>query len=166
MILMRCTSASRALRSVDWQVLLVIAAAFGIGRAMQTSGAAEGITSWLIGLAGREPHVILAILCGVTMLFTNVMNANAAAVLMFPIAVSTAARLSSDLGMSISSLPFVFAIMVGAVSSYATPIGYQTNLMVMGPGGYRFLDYVKVGLPLSLLVWLTAVSLIPHIWPF
>jgi di/tricarboxylate transporter len=166
MILMRCTSASRALRSVDWQVLLVIAAAFGIGRAMQTSGAAEGITSWLIGLAGREPHVILAILCGVTMLFTNVMNANAAAVLMFPIAVSTATRLSSDLGMSISSLPFVFAIMVGAVSSYATPIGYQTNLMVMGPGGYRFLDYVKVGLPLSLLVWLTAVSLIPHIWPF
>jgi di/tricarboxylate transporter len=109
MILMRCTSASRALRSVDWQVLLVIAAAFGIGRAMQTSGAAEGITSWLIGLAGREPHVILAILCGVTMLFTNVMNANAAAVLMFPIAVSTATRLSSDLGMSISSLPFVFS---------------------------------------------------------
>jgi di/tricarboxylate transporter len=160
------TSASAALRSIEWQVLLVIAAAFGIGQAMQTSGAAEGVTSWLIGLTGSKPHLILAILCGVTMLFTNVMHANAAAVLMFPIAVSAAARLSSDLGTPISSLPFAFAIMMGAAASYATPIGYQTNLMVMGPGGYRFLDYVKVGLPLSLLVWLTAVLLIPRIWPF
>jgi di/tricarboxylate transporter len=166
MIVTRCTSASAALRSVDWQVLLVIAAAFGIGRAMQTSGAAHGITSWLVGLAGDDPHLILAILCGVTMLFTNVMNANAAAVLMFPIAVSTAAQLTSDLSTPISALPFAFAIMVGAAASYATPIGYQTNLMVMGPGGYRFNDYLKVGLPLSVLVWITAVLLIPRIWPF
>ncbi len=166
MILTRCTSAAAALRNVEWRVLLVIAAAFGIGRAMQTSGAAAGVTQWLIELAGNDPHLILAILCGVTMFFTNVMNANAAAVLMFPIAVSTASRLSSDLEMPISALPFAFAIMMGATGSYATPIGYQTNLMVMGPGGYRFADYLKIGLPLSLLVWLTSVLLIPRIWPF
>jgi di/tricarboxylate transporter len=166
MILTRCTSATAALRNVDWQVLIVIVAAIGIGRAMQTSGAAESITGWLVGLAGDQPQLILAIVCGVTMLFTNVINAKAAAVLMFPVAVSTAARLSSDLGSEISFLPFTVAIMIGAAASYATPIGYQTNLMVMGPGGYRFNDYVKIGLPLSLLVWITAVLLIPRIWPF
>jgi di/tricarboxylate transporter len=166
MILTRCTSASAALRNVDWPVLIVIVAAVGIGRAMQTSGAAEGITGWLVGLAGDQPHVILAIVCGVTMFFTNVINAKAAAVLMFPVAVSTAGRLGSDLGSEISVLAFVVAIMVGAAASYATPIGYQTNLMVMGPGGYRFNDYVKIGLPLSVLVWITAVLVIPRIWPF
>jgi len=166
MIIARCTSASAALRSVEWQVLLVIFAAFGIGRAMQTSGAAEGVANGLIDLAGNDPHLILAVLLGLTILFTNVINDNAAAVLMFPIAVSTADRLSSDLGATISPVPFIFAIMVGAVVSYATPIGYQTNLMVMGPGGYRFSDYLRIGLPLCALVWLTAVLLIPQLWPF
>ncbi|TDI98283.1 MAG: SLC13 family permease [Deltaproteobacteria bacterium] len=165
MILARCTPASVALRNVDWQVLVVIATAFGIGRAMQTSGAAEGVTTWLVSLAGSDPHVILAILCGVTMVFTNVMNANAAAVLMFPIAVSTAQELSAS-GMTVSHMPFVIAIIMGATSSFATPIGYQTNLMVMGPGGYHFNDFLKIGVPLSLLVWLTSVLLIPRIWPF
>ncbi len=165
MILARCTPASVALRNVDWQVLVVIATAFGIGRAMQTSGAAEGVTTWLISLAGSEPHVILAILCGITMVFTNVMNANAAAVLMFPIAVSTAQELSSA-GTAVSVMPFVIAIIMGATSSFATPIGYQTNLMVMGPGGYHFNDFLKIGVPLSILLWLTSVFLIPRIWPF
>jgi di/tricarboxylate transporter len=165
MILARCTPASVALRNVDWQVLVVIATAFGIGRAMQTSGAAEGVTTWLLSLAGSEPHVILAILCGVTMVFTNIMNANAAAVLMFPIAVSTAQELSSA-GTAVSVMPFVIAIIMGATSSFATPIGYQTNLMVMGPGGYHFNDFLKIGVPLSILLWLTSVFLIPRIWPF
>ena len=165
MILTRCTSASTALRAIDWQVLLVIAAAFGIGRAMQTSGAAEGVTRWLISLAGDDPMVILAILSGVTMLFTNVMNANAAAVPMFPIGVATAARLSTP-EASVSAMPFVIAIAMGATASFATPIGYQTNLMVMGPGGYRFSDFLRVGLPLSILVWLTAVLVIPRFWLF
>ena len=165
MILTRCTSATAALRAVDWQVLLVIAAAFGIGRAMQTTGAAEGVTAWLITLAGDNPELILAILCGVTMAFSNVMNANAAAVLMFPIGLATAARLSTP-EATIDPMPFVIAIMMGATASFATPIGYQTNLMVMGPGGYRASDYIRVGLPLSLLVWLTAVLVIPRAWPF
>ncbi len=165
MLLTRCTAASAALRNVDWQVLLVIASAFGIGRAMQSSGAAEGVTAWLISWAGNSPQLILAILCGVTMLFTNMMNANAAAVLMFPIAISTATNLST-VEASISAMPFVIAIVMGATASFATPIGYQTNLMVMGPGGYHFRDYLKIGLPLSLLVWLVSILLIPAIWPF
>jgi di/tricarboxylate transporter len=165
MILTRCTSASAAFRTVDWQVLIVIAAAFGIGRAMQTSGAAEGITTWLLALAGKEPHMILALLCGITMFFTNVTNAKAAAVLMFPIAVSTAESLST-VEATVSAMPFVIAIMMGATGSFATPIGYQTNLMVMGPGGYHFVDFLRIGVPLSLLFWLTSVLLIPQLWPF
>ena len=153
------------MRSVDWQVLLVMMAAVGLGQAMEASGAATAITGWLVSFAGSEPHVILAILCAVTMVFTNVMNANAAALLMFPIGISTAQELSSG-GIDISPMPFTLAIVMGAVASYATPIGYQTNLMVMGPGGYRFSDYLRVGLPLSLIVWTTSVLLIPRIWPF
>jgi len=165
MILARCTSAATALRSVDWQVLIVISAAFGIGRAMDTSGAAQAVTTWLISLAGQDPHVILAVLCGVTMIFTNLMNANAAAVLMFPIAVSTAHGLGPTPD-AVSVMPFAIAITMGAAGSFATPIGYQTNLMVMGPGGYRTVDYLKIGLPLSVLFWLTATLLIPQIWSF
>ncbi|RMD84153.1 MAG: SLC13 family permease [Candidatus Dadabacteria bacterium] len=165
MILTRCTSASSALRSIDWQVLLVIAAAVAIGKAMETTGAARGVTEWLVGLAGTNPSVIMGVLCAATMLFTNVMNANAAAVLMFPIAVSTAAVLGAE-GQPLSPMPFVIAVAMGAVASFATPIGYQTNLMVMGPGGYRFSDYVRLGLPLSVLVWLTSVLVIPRVWPF
>jgi di/tricarboxylate transporter len=164
MILARCTGASVALRSIDWEVLIVIAAAFGIGRAMQTTGAAAAITHELLRLAGIDPHVILAILCALTMVFSNVMNANAAAVLMFPIAVATAAELGPDGGLAV--LPFAVAIMMGAAGSFATPIGYQTNLMVMGPGGYHFSDYLRVGVPLSLIFLAISVLFIPLIWPF
>jgi di/tricarboxylate transporter len=165
MVITRCTTASGALRSVNWQVLLVITAAFGIGRAMQVSGAAEGVTGWLISLAGNDPHVILAILCATTMLFTNVMNANAAAVLMFPIAITTAESLSTA-GAMVSAMPFAVSIIMGAAGSYTTPIGYNTNLMVMGPGGYHFTDYTRIGLPLSGIVWGLSVALIPRVWPF
>jgi di/tricarboxylate transporter len=160
MLITGCCTGSAALRSVDWQVLLVIAASLGIGRAMETSGAAAHITTGMLSLAGDNPYLLLAVICAVTMLFTNVINAKAAAVLMFPIAVQTATMLDT------SPMPFAIAIMMGAAASFATPIGYQTNLMVFGPGGYHFGDYLKIGLPLSILVWLITVLLIPMFWPF
>ena len=165
MILTRCTSASAALRAIDWQVLIVIAAAFGIGSAVGTSGAAETVTRQLLSLVGDDPHVVLAVLCAVTMVFTNLINAKASAVLMFPIAVSTAHALGTPEN-PMSAMPFAMAIVLGAAGSFATPIGYQTNLMVLGPGGYRTSDFLKVGIPLSLLFWGTASLLIPQVWPF
>lgn len=165
MILTRCTSAAAALRAIDWQVLIVIAAAFGIGTAVSTSGAAEGITRRLLALCGDDPQVVLAVLCGVTMAFTNVVNASAAAVLMFPIAVSTAHALGTPAD-PVSAMPFAMGIALGAAGSFAMPIGYQTNLMVLGPGGYHTTDFLKVGLPLSLLFWGIASLLIPLVWPF
>jgi di/tricarboxylate transporter len=160
MIVTGCCTAAAALRNVDWQMLLVIAASLGIGRAMETSGAATWITNGLLSTAGNEPRLLLAVVCGLTMLFTNVINAKAAAVLMFPIALHLAGSLAID------PMPFAVAIMIGSAASFITPIGYQTNLMVFGPGGYRFSDYVKLGLPLSVLVWGTAALLIPVFWRF
>ena len=102
----------------------------------------------------------LAIVYLLTTLFTEVITNNAAAVLMFPIALA----LSEQLGVSF--LPFAIAVMFAASASFITPLGYQTNLMVYGPGRYRFTDYVRIGLPLSLLVGLTAIGLIPLVWSF
>jgi di/tricarboxylate transporter len=160
MLIARCTSASAARRAVDLQVLLVIAAAFGIGLALEKTGAAAAIAAALIGLAGDSPWATLALVFLVTSLFTNLITNNAAAALMFPIAVAAAARLD------VSLLPFVIVIMKAASASFATPIAYQTNLMVMGPGGYGFADYLRLGLPLTLLSGAVTVLIVPWVWPF
>jgi len=94
------------------------------------------------------------------MVFTNLITAKAAATLLFPVAVSTAAS------MGVNPMPFVVAVMIAAAASFATPVGYQTNLMVQGPGGYRYSDYVRFGGPLSLLLWIVAVLVIPLRWSF
>ena len=160
MLIARCTSASAARRAVDLQVLLVIAAAFGIGLALEKTGAAAAIAAALIGLAGDSPWATLALVFLVTSVFTNLITNNAAAALMFPIAVAAAARLD------VSLLPFVIVIMKAASASFATPIAYQTNLMVMGPGGYGFADYLRLGLPLTLLSGAVTVLIVPWVWPF
>jgi di/tricarboxylate transporter len=96
----------------------------------------------------------------VTTLFTEIITNNAAAVLVFPISMSLAE------GLGVSSMPFVTCIMVAASASFATPIGYQTNLMVYGPGGYRFSDYLRIGIPLNILFGAVTIILAPLIWPF
>jgi di/tricarboxylate transporter len=104
--------------------------------------------------------VALVVVYGVTMIFTELITNNAAAVLIFPIALET----SKTLGVSF--LPFAVSIMMAASASFSTPIGYQTNLMVYGPGGYRFTDYFRVGIPLNLMMWALTTTLVPFIWPF
>lgn len=160
MIITRCTQGRIARRAVDWQVLVVIGASFGIGNALQTTGAAQVIAESLIGITGDVPQYALAAVFAVTALFTAVATNNVAAVVMFPIALATAKALE------ISFMPFAVTIMVAASASFATPIGYQTNLMVYGVGGYRFTDYVRIGVPLTLLVGLVTVLLAPLWWPF
>ena len=160
MILSGCITASRARRSVDLPVLVVIAASFALGNAMTVTGAAEWVAGQLLGFGPLSPWLALAIVYLLTTLFTEVITNNAAAVLMFPIALA----LSEQLGVSF--LPFAIAVMFAASASFITPLGYQTNLMVYGPGRYRFTDYVRIGLPLSLLVGLTAIGLIPLVWSF
>jgi len=160
MIVSGCITASRARRSVDLPVLLVIAASFSLGNAMTNTGAAEWVAGGLLGFGDLTPWAALALIYLLTAAFTEVITNNAAAVLMFPIALA----LSEQLGVQF--LPFAVTVMFAASASFVTPLGYQTNLMVYGPGRYQFLDYVRIGLPLSVLVGLTAIMLIPLVWSF
>jgi di/tricarboxylate transporter len=155
-----CISSNEARRSIEWESLLLIAASFGLAKAMEKTGLDEAIARSTIAAAGDGPHAVLAAIYFVTMLFTELMSNNAAAVLIFPIAWQTAA----DLG--VNPMPFVMAVTVAASCGFATPMGYQTNLMIYGPGGYKFSDYLRFGGPLNLLVMAITVLLAPLIWPF
>jgi len=156
----RCISAGEARRAIEWESLLLIAASFGLARALEKTGLAGMLAQATISAAGSNPSAVLAAVYLVAMLFTELMSNNAAAVLVFPIAWQAAA----DLG--VNPLPFVIAITVAASCGFATPMGYQTNLMIYGPGGYRFSDYLRFGGPLNLLVMAVTVALAPLIWPY
>jgi len=160
MILTRCCRGSDARRSVDWSVLLVIGAGLGIGEAISQSGTAQFLARNIVGLAGENPTITLVMIYGITMLFTNMITAKAAAVLFFPIAVAAADKLQ------VSFVPFAIAVIMASAASFATSIGYQTNLMVAGPGGYRTSDYLRLGVPLSIIVWILTVVIAPLVWPF
>jgi di/tricarboxylate transporter len=160
MLITRCCSAGSARRSVDWSVLIVIAAALSMGRALEQTGAARAVAETMLRLAGTNPWLALLAIYLATTLFTEIITNNAAVALVFPIALATAAQLD------VSFMPFATAIMVAGSASFATPLGYQTNLMVYGPGGYRFGDYLRLGIPMNILIGLTAVLLAPVFWPF
>ena len=160
MLATRCTSVEAARQSVDWQVVLVIGAAIGVGRAMDTSGLAGAVASAVVGAVGHTPVAALVAVFVLTAAFSQVITNNAAVVLMLPVAWSTAA------GLGVDPMPYVVAIIVAASAAVATPIGYQTNLMVYGPGGYRFGDFARAGAPLLLVIAVVALAVIPRVWPF
>ncbi len=160
MVLTRCVTGPIARRSIDWQVLLVIAAALGLGKALEATGAAKVIADELLQWGGGSPMLALIVVYGLTMLFTEIMSNNAAAALMFPIAMST----SGTLG--VNAMPYIIAIMVAASCGFATPIGYQTNLMVYGPGGYHFTDFLRFGGLLNIVIWIITMLVTPLVWPF
>ena len=160
MMVTRCLSSTEARRSIEWESLLLIAGSFGLAEAMQKTGLAAVVAEASVAAAGNSPLVVLAVLYFVAMVATELLSNNAAAVLSFPIAWQTAEQLG------VHPLPFVMAITVAASCGFATPIGYQTNLMIYGPGGYKFTDYVRYGGPLNLIVMALTVALAPLIWPF
>jgi di/tricarboxylate transporter len=160
MLLLRCVSEETARRKIDWQLLIAIAASFGLGHALEVTGAARTAADGILSAAGSSPRMALIAVYGVSTLLSALITNNAAAVLVFPIAMATAQSLG------VSHMPFVIAIMVGASASFATPLGYQTNLMVYGAGGYTFRDFMRIGLPLSLVIWAVTVIVTPLVWPF
>ncbi len=161
LILTRCLSVEQAYAAVDWKVIFLLAGILPLGIAMESSGAAKLIADNTLGLvSGMGPHVVLAVLYLLTALLTETMSNNASAVLLAPIAITIA----KDLG--VDAKPFLMAVCFAASTSFATPVGYQTNTMVYHPGGYRFTDYLKVGVPLNLIFWGIAVAFIPVFWPF
>lgn len=150
---------------VSWDVLVTIACAFAISKGMQNSGFADFIADQIIACADaigqtrHGPYAMLAVLFIITNIFTELITNNAAAALSFPLALAVAEKLG------VEPMPFFVCICIAASAAFCTPIGYQTNLLVQGIGGYRFTDYVKVGIPLSIIVFIISVFVIPMIWP-
>jgi di/tricarboxylate transporter len=160
MIVTGCCTMNGARRSISWQVLAAIAASLGLGKAMEESGLAALIANFLVGSAEGSALATMLVLFFVTAFFSALITNAAAAVLMFPIAVAA----SHDLGVSV--VPYAVTLMVAASASFSTPIGYQTNMMVWGPGEYRFVDFLKLGIPLTILVGAVTMVVVPLVWPF
>ncbi len=161
MIVTRCMSASDARQTVEWPVLIAIGASFGLGTALDKSGAAMSLSTALVSLTQPlGPYATLAAIYFVTMVLNELVTNNGAAALAFPFCLKAAELSHCD------ARPFVMAVALAASFAFASPVGYQTHMMVFGPGGYRFSDFVKVGVPLNILLWVASVILIPMIWPF
>ena len=161
MILTGCLQLRDAYRSLQGDVLLLIAGTIALGAAMEKTGTSQLYADAYLGIfSGFPPMVILGGFILLASLSTHILSNNATAVLLFPIAISTA------IGAGVDPKPFIMAVCFGASACFATPIGYQTNLLVYGPGGYRFADYLKLGIPLNLLVLILGSAFIPLIWPF
>jgi di/tricarboxylate transporter len=154
-----CISVQAARKKISWHIIVIIAASLALGTAMTNSGLADEIASRLIGSVSNSPELTLLAMFVLTAVFSAVISNVAAAVILFPIAVSAAES------MGLNVLPFAVMIMVAASASFATPIGYQTNLMVYGPGDYQFSDFLKLGVPLTVIVGVVSYLVIPVIWP-
>jgi di/tricarboxylate transporter len=153
--------AEEAYEGMDWMVVVLLAAIIPLGIALQNSGAAGQLAGWIGVLAGPlGPYGLLAAVYILTSVLTNLISNVAAAALVFPIAGALATA------MGLSPTPFAFAVMFAASNAFITPIGYQTNLFVYGPGGYRFSDFARVGAPLSVVTAVASVIAIPLFVPF
>ena len=146
--------------AIDWPVILLLAALIPVAGAMTTSGAADLISRWLLeGIGQERPLIVLTLILVVTMTLSDFMNNAATAAVMCPIAISTAATLGA------SADPFLMAVAIGASCAFLTPIGHQNNLLILGPGGFRFGDYWRLGLPMEILVVVVSIVVLPKVWP-
>lgn len=161
MVLIRSINLDEIYETIDWRILLLMAGLLPLGAAMSDTGAARFIVDGTLGwVSTLGPHVVLAVLYMMALLLGEMMSNSASAVLLTPIGISTAQLMGTD------ATPFLIAITFSASTSFLTPVGYQTNTMVYSAGGYRFTDFIKVGLPLNLIFWVIGVILIPVFWPF
>jgi di/tricarboxylate transporter len=161
MVLTKCLKPEEVYPSVDWKVVMMLGGLLPLGIAIETTGMAAILSKFVVTVVGPlGPWVFLSGLYLCTSLLTEVMSNSATAVLLTPIAISSAAA------MGVDARPFLVAVMFAASSSFMTPVGYQTNTLIYGPGAYRFADFLRVGTPLNVLFWILATVLIPRYWPF
>lgn len=160
MILTRCCSVKEGQKNINWDVIIIFACSLALGTALQTSGVAKLIADALLSVSGSSPLVALGIICLVTSIMTEFISNTAASAMIFPIAFSTATTLA------VNPLPFVFGIMIASSSSFATPIGSPTHIMIYAPGGYRFIDFFKIGIIMNLVILATTLIVAPLLWPF
>ncbi|CAN5213881.1 SLC13 family permease [soil metagenome] len=161
MILTGCITLEEAYHAVEWKVIFLLAGVLTLGVALEKTGAADLLSGFLVNWIGvLGPFAVLAGFYLLTSLLTEAMSNNATAVLLAPVAIATADA------MAISPRPLLMAVAFAASSSFMTPVGYQTNTLIFGPGNYRFADFMRVGAPLNLMFWILATLLIPVFWPF
>ena len=161
MLATRCLSVEQAYEAIDWRVVILLGGVLPLGIAMKNSGLAALIAENTVRIAGPlGPYAVLAAFFLLTGALTECMSNNASAILLAPIAMSTA------VAMGIDPKPLLLTVAFAASTSFATPVGYQTNMMIYSPGGYRFVDFMKIGIPLNLIFCALAVVFIPKFWPF
>ena len=165
LLMFKIISPNEAYQSIHWQVIILIAALIPLGIVIESTGTAtfigELISNTVVGFSTDiQPYILLGLIYLITMILTEVSSNTATAIIMTPIVMAVTNQIGID------PRPFIFAVCFAASASFITPVGYQTNLMVYGPGGYKFSDFIKVGMPLSIIFWLLAILLIPIIWPF
>ena len=165
LMVLRVISPNETYQAINWQVIILIAALIPVGIVIQKSGTADWLATAMNHAVelfdpALRPVVMVSLIYLVTMILTEMVSNAATAIIMTPIAISIAMQIGLD------PKPFIFSVCFAASASFITPIGYQTNLMVYGPGGYKFSDYIKVGLPLAISLWIMATFLIPVLWPF
>ncbi len=158
MVLTGCCSVAQAQKAVDVPVMLTIAASFALGAALEETGAASFMAEGILSASSGHPLLTLLLIYIAVSVLTEVITNNAAAVLVLPVVLSMTSALN------IPPEPYVIAVMMAASASFATPLGYQTNMMVFGPGGYRFMDFVKIGLPMNLFIGLLTVGVIALVY--
>jgi len=161
MVLFNLIPVRRLYESIDWSIIILLAAMIPIGSALQSTGGTALIVHYFITISGKlSPIYILILLLIVTMTLSDFMNNAATAVVMAPIAISIAQALKVNID------PFLMTVALGASCSFLTPVGHQNNTLVMGPGGYKFLDYIRLGLPLEILIIAMGIPLVLWAWPF
>lgn len=159
MLITGCLTVGQAERSLDLTVIITIAASFALGAALQKTGVATWIADNIVHFSDYRPWLMLILCYLAVSLLTEIITNNAAAVIMLPIALEMTEK------TGVSHEPFVLAIMIAASASFATPLGYQTNLMVYGPGGYKFRDFLRVGIPMNLVVGVSTLTILLLFWP-
>jgi len=161
MVMTRCLRLRTAYRSIDFSILILIAGTMALGSAMAKTGAAALYAEAMFDLLGDYgPRAVLSGMLALAILMSNIMNSKATASLFTPLAITLAQT------MGVDTRPFLIALCFGVNAPLATPVGFQTNMLVLGPGGYKFVDYLKMGTPLCFIIWLLASLLIPVLWPF
>ena len=160
MMIFRCCTSTQAMNAVNWPILIVFAGSICLGKALEVTGVAQMIANGLLSVCGSNPYIALISMCLVATFVTEFISNAATAAMFCPIAISAATTLG------VNPLTFCIALMISVSSSFATPIGSPTHMLVYGAGGYKFTDFMKIGIPMNLIILVANIFIVTIVYPF